>query len=364
MVGIEVKPPDDTVRTAMFRNARLRLLMTLAGLERLGAEDVLGASWVVPSALRSSELRDIKSAIDKNLANPISEINGEDPRQQLRRKHTGESRESYRQTTLDVNFGSDSEGEDNVPDGLLFPPNIRSRSNALEELKKTRRKRRQADDEDKEPLDEAVLEERRRKREANARAREAKIKSDLFIHPSDEETDEEADREFFRREEEARKAQAQRIRQSLLAIASKEAEEQKKQGHKRRSLDGDEANNSDSGNRKRRRSTTLDVGGDNDSDDDIQMMTSLMRSPSPGPASTSQGDAEEDTPPTSAEDDLDFDDTLAFNKRRYQESVGIEKTAPARSGAGSNDEDDADVPVAAPSRRRMRAGFVLDSDSE
>ncbi|KKA22034.1 DNA repair protein (Tof1) [Rasamsonia emersonii CBS 393.64] len=322
---IEVKPPDDTIRTAMFRNARLRLLMTLAGFERLGAEDVLGASWVVPSALRSSELRDIKAVIDKNIENPVSEVNGEDPRQQLRRKHTGESREAHRQTTLDVNFGSDSEGEDNVPDGPLFPPNIRTRSNALEGLKKTRRKRRQADDEEKEPLDEAVLEERRRKREEKARAREAKIKSDLFIHASDEETDEEADSEFFRREEETRKAQAQR------------------------SVDAP---------------PRWTWTGTNDSDDDIQMMTSLMRSPSPRPASTSQGDAEEDTPPTSAEDDLDFDDNLAFNKHRYQESVGIEKTAPAGSGAGSDNEDDADVPVAAPSRRRMRAGFVLDSDSE
>ncbi|KAL1963264.1 hypothetical protein VTN77DRAFT_8487 [Rasamsonia byssochlamydoides] len=364
---IEVKPPDDAVRTAMFRNARLRLLMSLAGLERLGVEDVLGTSWIVPSALRSSELRDIKSIIDKNLENPVSEINGDDPRQLLRRKATGESRgEGHRQTTLDVDFGSDSEGDDNIPDGPLFPPNIRSKSNALEELKKTRRERHQRDEdkEDKEPLDDAVLEERRRKREENARAREAKIKSDLFIHASDEETDEEADREFFRREEETRKAQAERVRKALLLGKSDEKTKEQK-GRKRGSSDGEDEDKSDSGNRKRRRSTTLDVDGDSDSDDDI-LMTGMSPS-SPRQASTSQGDAEDETPPTSAEDELDFDDNLAFNKARYQTEGGSEKTAPgasAGSGSAVGSDNEDDTPIAAPSRRRMRAGFVVDSDEE
>jgi replication fork protection complex subunit Tof1/Swi1 len=350
---------------AMFRNARLRLLMSLAGFERLGAEDVLGASWIVPSAMGSTELDNIKSVIEKTIENPVSEIDGDDPRKQIRRKPTRESRETLRQSTLDVNFGSDSEGEDHVPDGPLFLPNIRSRSNALEELKENRRKRRQRD-EDKEELDEAVLEERRRNREANARAREAKIKSDLFIHASDDESDQEADQEFFQREEETRKAQTQRIKEALRRVDEADETKTKKKGRKRAGLDyGD---NSDSGSRKRRRSVTLDE--DNDSDDDI-LMTGLIQSPkSPRPrrASTSQGDADE-TPPTSAEDDLDFDDDLAFNKARYQDQVGdqegsasVDKTALAGSRAESDNEDDARI--TAPSRRRIRAGFVLDSDSE
>lgn len=353
---VEIKPGDESISTAMFRNARLRLLLTLVGLERLGVEDVLGASWAVPSALKSSELQDVKSILDKGLENPIKEIDGIDPREQLRRKATAEPRETY-QTTLDVNFGSDSEGEDIVPDGPLFPPNIRSRSNALEQLKKSRRKRRQRDD-GKEPLDEETLEERRRNREENAREKQAKIKSDLFIHASDDDSDEEADREFFEREEAGRKAQAQRIREALVSKALNEEAAEKiqsqKKGRKRRSVgeEDDHNNASDPESRKRRRSVMLSVGGV-DSDDDILMTGLSENQNSPRQTSTSPGDGDNDTPPTSAEDEFDLDDDLLFNKTA--------STAAAPVNMAESDHDDAPV---APSRRRIRAGFVIDSDSE
>jgi replication fork protection complex subunit Tof1/Swi1 len=350
----EINPGDESISTAMFKNARLRLLMNLIGLERLGAEDVLGASWIVPAVLRSSELQDVKSTLDTGLESSVKEIDGLDPREQLRRKATAEPRETH-QSTLDVNFGSDSEGEDIVPGGPLFPPNIRSRSNALEQLKKSRRKRHQPDN-DTEPLDEETLEERRRNREENARAKQAKIKSDLFIHASDDESDEEADREFFEREEAGRKAQAQRIREALVSKAldedGSESAKPKKKGRKRRSVGEDDDNTSDPEPRKRRRSAMLSVDGAN-SDDDV-LMTGLNETQnSPRQTSTSQGDGDHDTPPTSAEDESDVDNDLAINKTA--------STAALVDMAASDNEDDAPV---APSRRRVRAGFVIDSDSE
>lgn len=353
----------------MFKNGRLRLLMQLIGLERLGTEDVMGASWIVPSSLTSTELGDIKSVIDNGLQNPITECYGLDPRTNIRRKPTAEPKETF-QSTLNVNFGSDSEGEDEIPDGPLFPPNIRSKSNALEELKKSRRKRQR--NEDKEPLDDAALEERRRNREENARAKNAKIKSDLFVHDSDEESDEEADREFFAQEEVVRKNQDQRIREALVSKALEEdAALATKKGKKKSSQksidisdddddeDEDDDENSDTEVRKKPR---VSRGGfemdepadDHDEDDDI-LMTGLGEtnvSSSKG-ASTSQGFGEHDTPPTSAEnDEWDLDKELNLHKDLDPSTAPIE-----------DDQDEDDAPVNT-SRRRGRAGFVIDSDSE
>ncbi|CRG92768.1 Topoisomerase 1-associated factor 1 [Talaromyces islandicus] len=362
---INVKPNEDSMRTAMFKNGRLRLLMQLIGLERLGTEDVMGASWIVPSSLTSTQLGDIKSIIDRGLQNPITEYDGLDPRQQIRRQPTAEPKETF-QSTLDVNFGSDSEGEDVIPDGPLFPPNIRSRSNALEELKKSRRKRQR--NEDKEPLDDATLEERRRSREENARARQAKIKSDLFVHDSDEESDEEADREFFAHEEVVRKAQDQRVREALVSKALQEdaalamKKGKKKSARKSISISDDEDEDDDEhSDTEVRKKPRVSRGGfemdepadDHDEDDDILMTGLGETDTSPKGASTSQGFGEHDTPPTSAEnDEWDLDKELSLHKDLDPSPAAVE-----------DDQDEDDAPVNT-SRRRGRAGFVIESDSE
>lgn len=370
-IHVGVKPLDEACRTAMFQNAKLRLLMTLIGFERLGVEDVPGASWVVPSSLTAKALQDIRDVIEKSRNNPMEEVNGSDPRHQLRRKAGGETRaESY--GAMDVDFGADSEGEDDIPDGPLFPPNIRSKSNALEELKQRRRKRRQSNEEP-EPLDDETIEERRRTRMANALARQAKIKSDLYIHASDEESDEEADEEFFRLEEERRKAQAKRIRKALLTgIVEDPAQTTttKKKGGKRMSTDGEqEASN---GGRKRPRPSIFGGGSDNgDSDDDILMTVAEQSPRAPRAGSASNEGIDNETPLTSAEDEMDFDDDLAFSKERRSHTAAEEapstkaQTATINTADGdSGDDDEEDAPIVAPSRRQIRGGFVVDSDSD
>ncbi|KAL1865383.1 Topoisomerase 1-associated factor 1 [Paecilomyces lecythidis] len=353
---IRLKAADEACRTAMFSNAKLRLLMTLIGFERLGVEDVPGASWVVPSSSTAKTLQDTKDTIEKSRSNPMQEVNGEDPRHQLRRKlHRGTRADS--QGPVDVDFGADSEGEDILPDGPLFPPNIRTKSNALQELKQKRRKRRQSTEEH-EPLDDETLEARRRTREANALARQAKIKSDLYIHASDEESDEGADEEFFRLEEERRKAQAKRIRKALLTgIAEDSAQSTKtKKGAKRMSTDGElEAGNA---GRKRARPSLFGGGSDDEESDDDILMTVAEQSPSPPRAGSASNEAaDNETPLTSAEDEMDFDDDLAFSKERQGQVAAV-------NGDNDDDDDDEDAPIVAPSRRQMRGGFVVDSDSE
>lgn len=327
--------------------------MSLVGLERLGAEDVMGASWVVPSTLSSADITAGLSVIQNGLNNPVSEIDGIDPREQIRRKHVAENKETH-QTTLDVHFGSDSEGEDAIPDGPLFPPNLRSRSDAIQELKDKRRKRSKRDG-DKEPLDDAILEERRRAREENARARQAKIKSDLFVHDSDEESDDDADREFFEREEAVRKAQDKRVREALINRALEEDElnqnsnSKKTSRRKRSSMDEDSSDSDlDSDGQKKRRIT---LGGfemsDDDDDDDI-----LMTGVSGDQASASREMNDHTiTPPTSTE----------LEERELEK--GIDQEGAVTTAAAQDSEAEKDSPVAS-SRRKGRAGFVIESDSE
>ncbi|KAJ5632269.1 hypothetical protein N7490_008608 [Penicillium lividum] len=350
---IYVEARDEFCRNAMFANAKLRLLMGVVGFERLGVEDVPGASWVIPPTLKSSDLRDSITNISQTLVNPIPEGSAEDPRTLLTRKNVS-ARNSEAHDILDVKFGSDSEGEDTVPDGIMFPPNPRSKSNALDELRKKRKKKSETDAE-QEPLDDETLEARRQSRLSNALARQQKIKSDLFIHASDDESDAEGDAEFFRLEEGRRLAQAENVKKALLtgiveksvAKANKKASVRKRQS--------DTGSSVAEPKRRRRESVSAGSGADSDGDDDILMANMEAQSPrSPQEASKSRDVQDnEDTPLTSAEDDMDFDEDFAISRNR------ILKPSVAETDA---DQDEEDAPVVS-SRRRL-GGFVIESDSE
>ncbi|KAF7718604.1 Uncharacterized protein PECH_006334 [Penicillium ucsense] len=357
---IHVKPGSDFIENSMFTNAKLRLLMESVGLERLGQEDVRGAQWVVPDRMTSDELNETISNINKSILNPMPEGTDEDPRQMLRRKETSSARESLAPGAPNVQFGSDSEGEDVVPDGPLFAPNPRSKSSALDELKgKRKKKSRKVDDgDDAEPLDDAVLEERRQARLAAALARQNKIKSDLFIHASDDETDEEADREFFRLEENRRREQAVNVKKAMMLGDALQVETGKKEkdGTGKKSAVRKRKSDNVAIQSKRRRASSSASDGDDDDDDLLMADADETSSHSPqAGASADRGFRGEDAALSLTDDEMDFDDDLVFSRDRAAKAAALEKTA------GS--DDDEDVPVA-PSSRRMRGGFVIDSDSE
>ncbi|KAJ5895404.1 hypothetical protein N7495_007095 [Penicillium taxi] len=328
---IHVKARDEFCQNAMFSNAQLRLLMNVVGFERLGVEDVPGASWVIPSAMSSQELKESIATISKALANPIEEGSIEDPRQLLRRKVNTNTIFAPEV----VHFGSDSEGEDTVPDGPLFPPNPRSKSSALNELKK-KRKKRNKDDAEKEPLDDEILDARRESRLANALARQSKIKSDLFIHASDEESDDEADQEFFRLEEERRKTQAANIKRALLVGREEQATKGKMPSVRKRKSDTGKSSATAEPKRQRRGSSASDIGSDEDEDSDVVMEDLDARS-------------KQDVT-SNHDDEFDFDDDLVFRRDRVKPAEIIVE------------DEVEDAPVA--SSRRMRGGFVIESDSE
>ncbi|OJJ06843.1 hypothetical protein ASPVEDRAFT_140447 [Aspergillus versicolor CBS 583.65] len=358
---IAIKPQDESFKKAMFLNAKLRLLMTLLKFERLGQENVEGISWVIPSGLKSAELRDSKAVIDRTLV--VGNTNERDPNDLLRRKYGGEPRGNTDQTTLEVNFGSDSEGEDVILDGPLFPPNPRTKSKVLDELK-TKRKRK--NNGEKEPVDDETLEKRRQAQLENTRSRLAKIKSDLYVHASDEESDEEGDQEFFRLEEGRRKEQSERIKQALLLGRTEDDgnTSKKKRGKRSSASSGREA-----GGKRRRHSPQASPEVE---DEDILMSATgmLSRETSMTPSLDGIDDlSNKDISKNPTEDELYIDDDLAFSRDR---EIGAEMLAGKeddnKSGPKENEaaaeEDEEDAPLAAPGRRRMRAGFVVESDSE
>ncbi|KAI5301784.1 Topoisomerase 1-associated factor 1, partial [Ascosphaera pollenicola] len=228
-------PYNESCRLEIIKNGRLKLLLSLTGASKLGGideDDEDDSSWIIPSSIASDQLEDDLNAFHKYLESPLTEVDGKDPRDQIRRKPKGKSAADT--TTYAVDFGNDSEGEDEV----LFPANPRQRSTGKPKKKPSGRSRRNRDDD----LDEEAMEQRRQERKAAALARQRKIKSDLFMHYSDDDSD--ADREFFAQEEQRRKEQAQSVRRAAMVADVQQKidarADTEKHGRKRKEIDSDE----------------------------------------------------------------------------------------------------------------------------
>ncbi|KAI9858514.1 MAG: Topoisomerase 1-associated factor 1, partial [Pleopsidium flavum] len=207
--SIIVKPDGEARRIAIFKDNKLRLLMTLVGFERLGIDDEPSTSWIIPSSLSSKELAESAEVVERHKVSPELEYGDEDnpvaPQDLLRRKALVRPRAAYDDDSGDDDAASNGEED------FLFPaggPTVR-KSDALEDLKRRRRKVKENDAETS--LDEETREARRRAREDANLEKRRKIKSDLFVHDSDEDDDEERDLDFFAQEEERRKGQSMRV---------------------------------------------------------------------------------------------------------------------------------------------------------
>ena len=187
----------------MFKDNKLRLLMTLAGFERIGEPDDVDAAWMIPSSLTSTALRETATLIGKHRMDPIMYWgeNGAVQAEELLRRET-----APRSSRAEFDDDSEGLGEED----FLFPaggPTIR-KSTALDELKKRRRKRRRSVSEDEDSPDEELIAARRKARLLADIEKRRKIKSTEFVHDSDDEDDEERDRQFFASEDARRQKQA------------------------------------------------------------------------------------------------------------------------------------------------------------
>ncbi|KAI4207594.1 MAG: hypothetical protein LQ348_000539 [Seirophora lacunosa] len=360
--SIVVHPDTEERRIAIFKDAKLRLLMTLSGFERLGIDDEPNATWIIPSSLSARQLHETHEAIQKHSVNPTTEYGAEDPipaEEMLRRKPTASARRAE--------YDDDSEGNGIVSDGdddFLFPAGGPTNTGpltaaaALERLKKKRRKRRTStasDDGGVGALDDETLERRREAREAADLEKRKKIKSDEFIY--DSEDDVEADRIFFEKEESRRKGQAKKVMEVLRAGMV----DRKK---KRKSDDEDDEVKQKSKKKQR----IVQSESESEDDGDLQF---------PGGSSApriqelelgSQSGEEEDTPPSTALEDAPQEKILRDISSNVQateiDGMSSKSSFPAATGGEVDDEDDKDEPVLLPSRRRQRAALMFESDSE
>ena len=371
--SIVVTPDTESLRTAMFKEARLRLLMTLSGMERLGIEDEPNATWILPSSLTSAQLRHTHETIEQHRKNPIFEYGDDDPlsaEELLRRKPTEKVQKAEYDDDSDDN-GIDSDND--ADNEFLFPfsgpvdrPN--PHHTALDALKAKRRKRRRSNPVE---LDDETLAARRKARQKADLEKARKVKSAEFVADSDDESDEERDRTFFAIEELRRKGQGEKIREAFAAGRVKrniqgEGLDSAAAGMKNKSKK--RKNASDEGERRKRRKAD---SGSSENDKDMATTDDDDNSspPSPSVQSLSSGaaseDEEEEATPLSSppfEEDPSLASKAAIGNPTPPLEVAVDKNPPSSEVAVDDDDED-DIWVSK-TRRRAKVPMLVDSDDE
>lgn len=349
--SITVLPTSEDIKWAMFKNGRLRLLMSLVGFERIGDEDVLGASWVVPASITADMLKESKTAIEQYEQTPWQGLDETEDAGDMIRRARNNNRSSYDEeedAPRDA-FIDDSEGQEE----FMFPDNPRTKKprNIIEELKAKRKRKRAVDEDGEDEIDEELAARRRAAREAAARERRRKIKSEAYIRDSDDESDEEKDRLFFEREEQLRQRQENNIRKQMaLGIAEQPAKSKAK---------------------GRIRSSPQTQESQQDSDEDMLMPDAdeepdETASSQPQRKSGTEESGDEGTPWSSQSSftvkDVGIDKpALRETQPRVSTVVASEKAV----SAGRLDDSDVEEDIVPTARRRqLRAGFIIDSDDD
>ncbi|KAF4824434.1 Topoisomerase 1-associated factor 1 [Colletotrichum siamense] len=325
-----VRPDVDSRKTAMFKNSHLRLLMKLVGMERLAPmlDETSQSLWVLPPPVTADHLRESLDFINKAEFSPPTFDDGRSAEDQLRRKKAPRKRVEY----------DDDDDDDMFDDGPLFEPLGPTVHKAIDApAKKTKKRRRRKATEDEEAPNDSELEEKTRKRRDREREKMRKIKSEAYVHASDDETDEEYDREFFIREE-AQRSRVAKVVEKVVAEVSQTT--------------------------KRAAAMQLDDSDDND-DDVLAITRGTPQSTRPSAdVDMDDGSGEEDnhTPLTSSPGSSQSKN--GRKRRKLSPEASATAEADKERGADADTEDD-DVPAAAArSRKRTRGGFVMDSSDE
>lgn len=346
--SILVRSSNDEVRKAMFKNGRLRLLMSMAGFERLGLSDDPEATWIVPSAVTPEQLQRDLEAVQKFIDTPQTYEDNRDHEDLIRRKPSSvpASNEPKDLETGGFLETDDEDGADYVDEEMLFPaggPTAR-KSDAIEQLKKKRRIRRGAKNE----VSDAEKARRANAREAADLEKQKKIKSSLFVHDSDDETDEERDREFFAAEEK-RRGDARRGIKAAIARLGQE-EDGPKGGKKRKAAAGADK----SGGQKRRRSNDELVITDDEAAAPIDVSSDASTSDSEDEELATEQTSLSSQHHPSPEDEMM--DEGGSRRRRLTKGKGLV--------IDETESETEDVPDPLERRIYKRAPFLVDSDDE
>ncbi|KAF2747937.1 timeless-domain-containing protein [Sporormia fimetaria CBS 119925] len=343
--SILVRPDNDERRTAMFKDNKLRLLMTLVGCSRLGEPNDPEATWLIGSSVTVPELTEALDLIRKFEFEPPIYEDGKSAQDFLRSKAT-----AIRRTARRVDFDDDSDGVDNDTEedrGEYAPDGPTARKSTAKKILKRRRRARtpeELDDEEKRRRAEARL-----KRELE---KQRNIKSTVFVHSSDDEDwDEDRDKEFFAKEQALRADTLAQFKRSL-ALGSPEPASKKRKG------------NVQAGSEKKKRKTPpkrrKGLFDTDESEDEDQPLHSSSRGSSPEAAALdTESDGESTDTPMSSQPAA-----VVTNGNKTPASVADKDTVMADAQDGTDDDDEDAAPTVRRAPLRTRGGFVIDSDSE
>jgi replication fork protection complex subunit Tof1/Swi1 len=340
----------------MFKDNKLRLLMTLVGWTRLGEAHDPDASWIIPSSLTWTDLQEAIDLIRKYEFAPPTYEDGKGPEDLLRSKASA-ARRSTRRVDFDDDDGNEdiaNAEEEDHGEYAHDAPTGRKPDGERKKLKRRQRARTPVELDDEEKDRRAAA---RRKKELE---RLAKEKSTMFVHDSDDEDDAERDAEFFAREEALRKEMTKAFGKSLVlatvepAVPKKRKAEESAPNSKRRKTP------------PKRKAPFAD--SDDESDEDMDDVASVSSRALP---TTEARDVQVDS-----EDEAIDTSTSSQHGNGVHESDERTPIKPTALTATKNqdvtmadsdddDDEDEDVPVVRrPMARNTRAGFIIDSDSE
>lgn len=253
-------------------------------------------------------------------------------------------------------FDDDDDNDDSGEEFMFAPggPTAIKKSDALAALKQRRRRRRSISDDDIDPNE---AEERRRAREQARKARELekmrKLKSEVYVHDSDDESDEERDRLFFEQEEKLRQRSKIEALKELLNVGEDNSTAAKSKQHatatKKRKMTGsflDDDSDTDVGIENR----FIQSSSEHEDREETPLSSPHLRSSQTKRLRISSQDSEDDSVHSNA------------STPRTAKDVRMTDVVEAVPKAGADDEDD--VPIARPARRRVIGAFVDDSSDD
>jgi replication fork protection complex subunit Tof1/Swi1 len=375
---VTIRPDTDARRTAMFKNPHLRLLMKLVGFERLAPtlDETPDSSWVIPAGITGAMLKTCLDEINKAEFSPPIFDDGKSAEDQLKRKTAPRKRIAHGDEDAGevAGFLADSD-EDEDATALFEPGGPTARKSTAEGKKKTiRRRRRRNDSQEAEEVDDEELKEKARRRREKEREKLRKIKSEMYVHPSDDETDEERDREFFAREEEMRREKEKEMTRTLNRLLGEDEEEEEESDEDKEKERGKGKNEKQNPLKKmlakrgrKRKNEVITVnsdGSDEDTEAEEEGEGSRKRKRKGAKRVGSSGD-EETSDTAEAEtvgksgDEMETDDTPLT-----QSPLINEEKKEAGKDAEDDDDDEDVLPVQAKRRPRVAAGFLVDSSDE
>jgi replication fork protection complex subunit Tof1/Swi1 len=358
---ILVRPDTDERRTAMFKDNKLRLLMKLAGFQRLGDPDDTDASWVIPSTITADKLGETHDLIGKFEFDPPTYEDGK-PAEDLLRSSAAAARTAER-TSRKAAFDDDSDGGIDYDEDLgeygAGGPTARKADGTDAPAKKRRLQKRKSASEESEETDEetrARREARAEKRRLKKMAEKEKFKSTVYVHDSDEEDDEEKDRAFFAAEEERRKKTARNYGRAQEKAEKEGARTAVSSKTKKRKSVSPDASASEHEEALQTRKKPRRKGAKQDGYDIVAISSD---------SSSSEGESDAESPKVN---DVEMTDTPISSQVQGGsdgEDIAPPTSKPAVDITMKNTlEDDEDDILPVRSTARRRGGFVVESDEE